>query len=95
MSEAENDGRWQMYEESYFYFRCFASRWWNMMKIKCPEERWEELKLFSDLKQHFEIYCWVKFHQMVINQKLNLLDDTIFIVSRAAEEKQHQRRNII
>lgn len=44
------------------------------------DETRQELKLKK--KNISEIYYSVKFHQMAINQKLNLSDDTIFIVSR-------------
>ena len=70
----ESDGRWQMYEEVYLYF-CFSHRW-DMMKIKRPQDE-------ARVENIFEIYCSVKFHQTAINQKLNLSDDAIFILSAA------------
>lgn len=71
-----DDGRWQMLEETYFRllgcrtlfsFRC--ELWWNLNVLRTDARRVED---FVQLDTSLGIYCFLRFHQTTINQKLNL-----------------------
>lgn len=64
-----------------FIFLFFTSHRWDMMKMKRLQDE-------ARVGNIFKIYCSVKFHQMAINQKLNLSEDDLYCQPRTASQKR-------